>query len=30
LLVNVLIAVPIWAGVIYILWYIIKEMIPFV
>lgn len=30
LLVNVLIAVPIWAGVIYILWYVIKEMIPFV
>jgi hypothetical protein len=30
LLINVLIAVPIWAGVIYILWYIIKEMIPFV
>jgi hypothetical protein len=30
LLVNVLIAVPIWAGIIYVLWYIIKEMIPFV
>ena len=30
LLVNVLLAVPIWAGVIYIIWYIIKEMIPFV
>ena len=29
-LVNVLIAVPIWAGIIYIIWYIIKEMIPFV
>lgn len=30
LLVNVLIAVPIWAGIVYILWYIIKETIPFV
>jgi hypothetical protein len=30
LLVNVLIAVPIWAGIVYIIWFIIKEMIPFV
>ena len=30
LLVNILIAVPIWASLIYLLWYIIKEMIPFV
>jgi hypothetical protein len=30
LLVNVLLAVPIWAGVVFIIWYIIKEMIPFV
>lgn len=30
LLVNILIAVPVWAGVIYLIWYIIKEMIPFV
>lgn len=30
LLVNALIAVPIWAGVVYIIWYIIKEMIPFI
>ena len=29
LLVNILIVVPIWAGIVYILWYIIKEMIPF-
>lgn len=29
-LVNVFIAVPIWASIIYLLWYIIKEMIPFV
>ena len=30
LLVNVLIAVPIWASIVYLIWYIIKEMIPFV
>lgn len=30
LLVNVLIAVPIWAGIVYVVWFIIKEMIPFV
>jgi hypothetical protein len=30
LLVNLLIAVPIWAGVIYLIWYIIKETLPFV
>jgi hypothetical protein len=30
LLVNVLIAVPIWAGIVYIIWFLIKEMIPFV
>ena len=29
-LVNVLLAVPIWACIIYVLWFIIKEMIPFV
>lgn len=29
LLVNIIIVVPIWAGIVYILWYIIKEMIPF-
>jgi hypothetical protein len=28
-LVNALIAVPIWAVVVYVLWYVIKEMIPF-
>lgn len=30
LLINVLIAVPIWATIVYILWYVIKETIPFV
>lgn len=30
LLVNVLLVVPIWASIIYILWFLIKEMIPFV
>jgi hypothetical protein len=30
LLVNVLLVVPIWASVLFILWFIIKEMIPFV
>ena len=29
LLVNVLLVTPIWASIIYILWFIIKEMIPF-
>ena len=28
-LVNLLIATPIWACIVYVLWYIIKEMIPF-
>jgi hypothetical protein len=28
-LVNVLLATPIWACIIYVLWYVIKEMIPF-
>lgn len=30
LLVNILIVTPLWASILYILWYIIKEMIPFV
>lgn len=30
ILVNLFLAVPIWACIIYVLWYIIKEMIPFV
>lgn len=30
LLINILLVVPIWASIIFILWYIIKEMIPFV
>lgn len=29
-LINIFIVVPIWAAIIYVLWYIIKEMIPFV
>jgi len=29
-LVNIFIVVPIWANVIYVLWFLIKEMIPFV
>lgn len=29
-LVNLFLAVPIWACIIYVLWYVIKEMIPFV
>lgn len=29
LLVNVLLAVPIWASIVYLIWFIIKEMIPF-
>lgn len=29
-LVNVLLATPIWACIVYILWYVIKETIPFV
>ncbi|MHC4544163.1 MAG: hypothetical protein ACYTDW_06135 [Planctomycetota bacterium] len=28
-LVNILIAVPIWACIIFVIWFIIKEMIPF-
>lgn len=30
LLVNVLLAVPIWSSIIYLIWFIIKEMIPFI
>jgi len=29
-LINIFLAVPIWACIIYVLWFIIKEMIPFV
>jgi len=29
-LVNLFLAVPIWACIVYVLWYVIKEMIPFV
>jgi len=29
-LVNVFLAVPVWACIVYVLWYVIKEMIPFV
>ena len=29
-LINVLLVVPIWASIIFVLWYVIKEMIPFV
>lgn len=29
-LINVLIAVPIWASILFVLWFVIKEMIPFV
>ena len=29
-LVNLLIVTPLWACIIYVLWYVIKEMIPFV
>jgi len=29
-LLNALIAVPIWACIVFVLWYVIKEMIPFV
>lgn len=28
-LVNILLATPVWASIIYIIWFIIKEMIPF-
>jgi hypothetical protein len=28
-LVNVFLAVPVWACIIYVLWYVVKEMIPF-
>ena len=30
LLVNMFIAIPIWASIIYVLWFVVKEMIPFV
>ena len=30
LLINVLLAVPIWASIVYLIWFIIKEMIPFI
>jgi len=30
LLINILLVVPIWASIIFVLWFIIKEMIPFV
>ena len=30
MLVNVLLAVPLWATIIYVLWYVITSMIPFV
>ena len=30
LLINILLIAPIWASIIFVLWYIIKEMIPFV
>jgi len=29
-LINLLLATPIWACIVYVLWYVIKEMIPFV
>lgn len=29
-LLNVFLAVPIWATIVYVLWFIIKEMIPFI
>jgi len=29
LLINAIIAIPIWACVVFVIWYIIKEMIPF-
>jgi hypothetical protein len=29
-LINLFLAVPIWACIVYVLWYVIKEMIPFV
>jgi hypothetical protein len=29
-LINILLAAPIWACIIFVLWYVIKEMIPFV
>ena len=28
-LVNLLLAVPIWASIVYLIWFIVKEMIPF-
>jgi len=29
-LINILLAAPIWACIVFVLWYVIKEMIPFV
>ena len=29
LLINMLLIIPVWASIIFVLWYIIKEMIPF-
>jgi hypothetical protein len=29
-LINIFIAVPIWACIVFVIWYIVKEMIPFV
>ena len=29
-LINILLATPIWACIIFVLWYVVKEMIPFV
>lgn len=29
-LINIFIAVPIWACIVFVLWYVVKEMIPFV
>lgn len=30
LLINMIIVIPIWASIVYVLWFVIKEMIPFV
>jgi len=30
LLINMFIAIPIWVSIVYVLWFVIKEMIPFV
>lgn len=29
-LINLILALPVWAGIVFIIWYLIKEMIPFV